>query len=227
MESLMKKRWYGGSAYDALRQCFVQLGFDCTDLPKKVINFTKKVDFLDASIYYDYIQELRQCPGVTAQDFFDKNYIERHNVLHRELMEQRERQRAELMAIRYQQNENQLAKEKEAYEKIAKELSWIDREENGYFIIVPKTIDAFMDEGMMQHNCVYSNRYYARVIAKRSIVVFLRKEENTSFVTIEFDYETFEVSQALGKYNRRIDPELRRYVVKLGKQLYYERHTHQ
>jgi SPP1 family predicted phage head-tail adaptor len=61
-----------------------------------------------------------------------------------------------------------------------------------------------MDEGMMQHNCVYSNRYYARVIAKRSIVVFLRKEENTSFVTIEFDYETFEVSQALGKYNRRI-----------------------
>ena len=112
-------------------------------------------------------------------------------------------------------------------EKIAKELSWIDRKENGYFIIVPKTIDAFMDEGMMQHNCVYSNRYYARVIAKRSIVVFLRKEENTSFVTIEFDYETFEVSQALGKYNKRIDPELRQYVVKLGKQLYYERHTYQ
>ena len=79
----------------------------------------------------------------------------------------------------------------------------------------------------MQHNCVYSNRYYARVIAKRSIVVFMRKEENTSFVTIEYDYETFEVLQALGKYNKRIDPELRRYVVNLGKQLYYERHTHQ
>jgi uncharacterized protein (DUF4415 family) len=55
----------------------------------------------------------------------------------------------------------------------------------------------------------------------------MRKEENTSFVTIEFDYETFEVSQALGKYNKRIDPVLRQYVVKLGKQLYYERHTHQ
>jgi hypothetical protein len=227
MESLMKKMWYDGSAYDALRQCFVQLGFDCTDLAKKLINFTRKVDFLDASIYCDYILELEQCPGVTAQDFFDKNYIERHNILHRELMERNERQRAEMLAIRYQQDENQLAKEKEAYEKIAKELSWIDREENGYFITVPKTIDAFMDEGMMQHNCVYSNRYYARVIVKSSIVVFLRKEENTSFVTIEFDYETFEVLQALGKYNKRIDPELRQYVVKLGKQLYYERHTHQ
>ena len=227
MESLMRKRWYDGSVYDVLTHSFARLGFDNADLGKKLINFTKKVDFLDAGIYYDYIQELRQCPGITAQDFFDKNYIERHNILHEELMERRERQRAELMAIRYQRDENQLAKEKEAYEKIAKELSWIDREENGYFITVPKTIDAFMDEGMMQHNCVYSNRYYARVIAKRSIVVFLRKEENTSFITIEFDYETFEVLQALGKYNKRIDPELRQYVVKLGKQLYYERHTQQ
>ena len=41
---------------------------------------------------------------------------------------------------------------KEEYEKIAKELSWIDRKENGYFITVPKTIDAFMDEGIMQNN---------------------------------------------------------------------------
>jgi hypothetical protein len=227
MESLMKKKRYDGSVYDVLTQSFARLGFEATDLGKKLINFTKKVDFLDAGVYYDYIKELEQFPGVTAQDFFDKNYIERHNILHRELMERYERQRAEMLARRQQLDENQLAKEKEAYEKIAKELSWIDRKENGYFIIVPKTIDAFMDEGMMQHNCVYSNRYYARVIAKRSIVVFMRKEENTSFVTIEFDYETFEVSQALGKYNRRIDPELRRYVVKLGKQLYYERHTHQ
>ncbi len=227
MEALMKKKWYDGSAYDVLARQFAHLGFDCTDLEKKLINFTKKVDFLDAGVYYDYIKELGQCPGVTAQDFFDKNYIERHNILHRELMERYERQRAEMLARRYQQNKNQVNKEKEEYEKIAKELSWIDREENGYFITVPKTIDAFMDEGIMQRNCVYSCRYYARVIAKRSIVVFLRQQKDTSYVTIEFDYETFEVSQALGKYNKRIDPELYDYVVKLGKRLYYERHTHQ
>ena len=118
----MKKKRYDGSAYDVLTQSFARLGFDDTDLGKKLINFTKKVDFLDAGVYYDYIRELSQCPGITAQDFFDKNYIERHNVLHRELMEQRERQRAGLMAIRYQQNKNQLAKEKEAYEKIAPTL---------------------------------------------------------------------------------------------------------
>ena len=229
MEPLMKKKHYDGSVYDVLAQRFAILGFDDADLGKKLINFTKKVDFLDAGVYYDYIKDLAQCPGVTPQDFFDKNYIERHNILHRELMERHERQRAEMLARRHPQDENQIKKEKEKeeYEKIAKELSWIDREDNGYFIIVPKTIDAFMDEGMMQNNCVYSNRYYARVIAKQLIIVFLRKEKNASFVTIAFDYDTFEVSQALGKCNRRIDPELRRYVVKLGKQLYYERHTHQ
>ena len=77
----------------------------------------------------------------------------------------------------------------------------------------------------MQHNCVYGCRYYHRVIEKQSIIVFLRKEENVSFVTIEFDYDTFEVMQALGKYNQRIDPKLYQYVVDLGKRLNYERHT--
>ena len=54
-------------------------------------------------------------------------------------------------------------------------------------------------------------------------VLFLRKEKNTPYVTIEYDYETFEVVQALGKYNRRIDRDLYRYIEYLGKTLYRER----
>lgn len=227
MEALMRNRRYSRSAYSALEDRFLRLGFDCTDLAKKVINFVKKVDFLDAGVYYDYICEVCECPGVTVQDFFDRNYIERHNVLHQARMERWERDRERIRAGLYARDKEQEKKEQEAYEKLAKELSWIDREENGYFVIVPKTIDDFKNEGNMQHNCVYTNRYYARVVAQQSIIVFLRQEKNTAYVTIEFDYETFEVLQALGKYNKRIDPELRRYVAKLGKQLYYEMHTHQ
>ena len=37
--------------------------------------------------------------------------------------------------------------EAEHYAGVAKELSWIDREENGYFIMVPKTIEEFKFEG--------------------------------------------------------------------------------
>ena len=65
--------------------------------------------------------------------------------------------------------------------------------------------------------------YFRRVIRKDSIIVFLRKDKDTPFVTIEFDYETFEVLQAYGKYNTEIDRKLYNYIVDLGKRLHFER----
>ena len=106
--------------------------------------------------------------------------------------------------------------------QVAKELSWIDREENGYFIMVPKTIPDFKYEGDMQHNCVYACGYFERVIKRQSIIVFLREKKDTPYVTIEFDYETFDVLQALGKYNQRLDRRLYQFIVDLGKQLSIE-----
>jgi hypothetical protein len=64
--------------------------------------------------------------------------------------------------------------------------------------------------------------YFYDVIDRRSIIVFLRQEKNTPYVTIEFDYETFEVRQAYRKFNQRIDKELYQYIVDLGKQLKLE-----
>ena len=93
--------------------------------------------------------------------------------------------------------------------------------------MVPKTIDDFKNEGDAQHNCVYGLSYYRKVIDHKSIIVFLRKEKKESYITIEYDYNTFKVLQALGKFNRKIDPDLYQYIVQLGKQLYYEKHTHQ
>ena len=65
------------------------------------------------------------------------------------------------------------------------------------------------------------------VINRYSIIVFLRKEKEKSFITIEYDYETFDVWQALGKYNNPIPQELHEYIVNLGKRLNYEMHSHQ
>ena len=75
-----------------------------------------------------------------------------------------------------------------------------------------------MYEGTMQHNCVYS-----AAINRESIIVFLRKEKDVPYVTIEFDYETFEVLQAHGKYNRALESSLYQYVVGLGRRLCRER----
>ena len=218
LDSVMYKMHYGDSVHDYLERMFARLGLDCADLDRRLMNFVKNVEHFNAAVYFDYLQELNRQPavGLTIQDLFDKNYVERHDALLRERAE-----RSQEISFQQEQKEN------EEYTKAAKDLSWIDREENGYFIIVPKTITDFKVEGAGQHNCVYKLGYYRHVVNHRSIIVFLRQEKTAPYVTIEYDYQTFAVRQALGKYNKRIDPDLYDYVVKLGKQLYYEMHTHQ
>ncbi len=142
---------------------------------------------------------------LTIEDYFDKNYIERHDIILRE------------RAVRCDKETS------EKYIQAAKELSWIDREENGYFIHTPKSIEEFRCEGDVQHICVYSAGYYNKVIRKESIIVFLREMKDVPYVTIEFNYETFKVLQARGKYNRALEPSLYQYVVGLGRRLCRER----
>jgi hypothetical protein len=65
-------------------------------------------------------------------------------------------------------------------------------------------------------------RYFYAVIDRSSIIVFLRQEKDIPYVTIEFDYATFEVLQAYRKFNQNVDDELYRYIVDFGKQLRLE-----
>ena len=85
-----------------------------------------------------------------------------------------------------------------------------------------KSISEFKYEGQLQSNCVYGMEYFLKVIERESIIVFLRKEKKTPFVTIEFEYGSFKVLQALQKYNESIKPELYQYIVNLGKRLKLE-----
>jgi hypothetical protein len=209
MELIMKKRKSDVSIFSALNDIFSTLGFDSSDLMKRLINFLKKVDVFNAAVYYDYITKLANQPDVTIRDFFDKNYIDRHNIIMAE---------RDVYYTRF---------DVEKYKQVAQELSWIDREENGYFIILPKNISDFKYEGTMQHNCVYTNMYCKDVINHLSIIVFLRKEPNTPYVTIEYDHETFDVLQAYGKFNSIINENLRQYIVELGKRLKFEMQSQQ
>ena len=209
VEKIMRVRPWYGSIYSRMERIFKELNFDTSDLMKRIVQFVRKVEFLDTDIYDDYISAIRHQNGITIKDFFDKDYIERHNVL---------------MELRQQKYTLQ---EEKKYSLVAKELSWIDREYNGYYIVVPKNIKAFKEEGDIQHNCVYQLGYYKAVINKRSIIVFLRKDKNLPYVTIEYDYETFEVLQARGKYNQRLDKDLYQCVVDLGKILFFERDSMQ
>lgn len=197
----------GHRIYDIYLWYFNRYNFDLSVLDKKIFAFLRKVidDMgLNRRVYIDYLRNLRFEPNVTIDDVFDKDYVNRHYTM-----------MAEKKVCYSIETENQ-------YRQIAQELSWIDREENGYYITIPKTISEFKYEGHMQHHCVYTMEYFYDVIDRRSIIVFLRQEKNTPYVTIEFDYETFEVRQAYRKFNQRIDKELYQYIVDLGKQLKLE-----
>ena len=202
---LIRRKKYGNSVYSSLEKILKNLNLECSNLDKKVIDFIKKIENFDVGVYSDYINLLSRQAGVTLKDFFDKDYVNRHDVLV------------------FEMNSNCSYQTAKQYEKEAKNLIWIDRKVDEYYIIVPKSIDDFKYEGQFQHNCVYVNAYYEDVIDQRSIIVFLRKEPNMPFVTIEYDYQTFYVNQARGKYNSKLDEDLQQFVVELGKQLRYER----
>jgi hypothetical protein len=205
MEQIVVVRGWRGSLYENMGYIFKRLGFDTTDLMQRLIRFVKKVEVLDVGIYADFVSNMANRHGVKISDFFDKNYIEIHNQM-------------------LQENEfGYTEKEDIDYAVVAKELSWIDREYKGYHIVLPKCIDDFRVEGDVQHICVFHMGYYEDVINKRSVIVFLRKEKDVPYVTIEFDYETFEVLQARGKYNQDLDKELYKNIVDLGKRLHYEK----
>lgn len=203
IEAVMRKRKSGHSIYDVLKDTLARLDLDldCADLEKRLVTFVKKVTPLNPGVYLDYIRELEEGAHVTIQDFFDKDYIGRHEILVR------------------QRNVHVSEEMQQQYIQVAEELSWIDREENGRYVMIPKTIAEFMYEGDIQHNCVYVCKYYKHVINRWSVIVFLREEKHAPFVTIEYEYGSFEVLQALGKYNQEISPELYRYVEELGERL--------
>ena len=218
LEELMRKRsrWgyhkVGYSTYGRLNYQLAELGFDCSKLDEKLIRFLRKQEWFAPGAYEDYVNLLSYQRDVCVEDYFDENYLERHDAI----VEERRKETQDSIAQR-------IKKANEGYIPAAKELSWIDRVENGYFIHVPKSVEEFKKEGDVQHNCVYSAGYYNKVIRKESIIVFLRKEKDVPYVTIEFDYETFEVLQAYGKYNRALENSLYQYIVGLGRRLCRER----
>jgi hypothetical protein len=205
LKSIVTRPKNGISMYHTLTQLFNCHGFDLSVLDKKLIDFLRKTEDFNLAVYVDYIRCIAPNPGITVEDAFDKDYDRRHFDM---MLDNNN--------VYYTSNTSN------DYIKIAQELSWIDREENGYYIVIPKTIPEFKYEGQLQNNCVYGMEYFCKVIARESIIVFLRKEKTEPFVTIEFDYETFEVYQAFKKYNKPVDDELYQYIVDLGKRLKME-----
>lgn len=204
IENIMKKVGKNNSTYENIVELCTVRGFDVSVINKKLVGLIRRDEYFIPAVYRDYISQISRMNDITIDDVFDIDYHDRH------FDYQMEARVYYTMA------------EAKQYKQTAEELSWIDRQENGYYIIIPKTIEDFKFEGHTQHNCVYTMQYYKKVMNKISIIIFLRKKENEPFVTIELDYETCEIKQALGKYNQPLDPDLYSYIENLAKELRFE-----
>ena len=204
LEKLMVVR-YGYSAYEILTDIFKKLHFNVLEIDRRLLEFVNSGIHIDAKVYIGYIRALfYDAITPTVDDFFDKAYEERYKA-------------------EWCRSYNGI--DEIRYKEAAEELSWIDREDNGYFIRIPKTVDEFRFEGDAQHHCVFYMGYFLEVIEKHSVVVFLRKEKNIPYITIEYNYATFDVLQAYKKFNQPVEPEEYEYIVRLGKQLFKDSYS--
>ena len=122
MEMLMKSRYCSMPTYKYLKDVLKKLRLPDTEMDKRLIDFLRKVDHFDVLLYQRYIQLLPECEdAVSISDFFDVDYVERYQKM-------------------AQQRPLYSYGDEIDYKTAAEKLSWIDREENGYFIIVPKSI---------------------------------------------------------------------------------------
>ena len=80
----MRNDKLGYSTYSILKNRVSRLGCDVSDMEKRLVNFLKKTDNFSESVYSDYIRLLANNRDITVNDFFDKNYINRHDILAQE-----------------------------------------------------------------------------------------------------------------------------------------------
>ena len=95
----------------------------------------------------------------------------------------------------------------EKYLKIKETFPKYEFSDENFSIFYPETTEDIVTEGSTLHHCVGS--YLKRIVEGRNIILFLRKNEelNKSLVTVDIipTGDSYEIEQAHGKYNCKID----------------------
>ena len=91
---------------------------------------------------------------------------------------------------------------------------------SGKFFVRPaKNAAEIIEEGRILHHCVGGDGYLNAHAKKESIILFLRKKENTPYITIEME-PTGEIVQWYGAYDKKPDEaKIDRWLNKYVKQL--------
>ena len=102
------------------------------------------------------------------------------------------------------------------FEKVNKIYSY----QSGKLFVRPaKNAAEIIEEGIKLHHCVGGDKYLNAHAKKESIILFLRKDENTPYITIEMD-PTGKIVQWYAAYDEKPDKvKIDRWLNKYVKQL--------
>lgn len=173
--------------------------------PQKCLNFIKRqmkllnknVPYSVIELYTDYISMAKRM-GMDAQDeivYNPKDLKLRHDQLVQEFELRKAEYEAEAMNRKWPKAQAVLDRIKGIY----------DYQGDGWQIITPRTLMDIVDDAHQLHHCAgASDRYYERIQTEETYILFLRKDPEKSWYTLEVE-PGGTVRQKRSEYNRQPD----------------------
>ena len=167
--------------------------------------------------YIDYLHDCRTLGVDLTQksNFMPRNLMEAHDNYTREILQIEELRREEERRQQSLREKRAAGERNRSYKKLRKAIMRkYTFAADGMMIYVPRKLEELVDEGIAMHNCV--GTYVDRVAAGRTIVVFIRSQENPGerIGTMEISKDGTCIVQARAKYNRDLPPEAAAFVQK-------------
>ena len=147
----------------------------------------------------DYIKMLK----TFKKDIRNPHYIcpenlrKAHNVYVRKIQALEERRRREADIKRQEEEALKEQKDREKFVKLKSKFFGLVISDGEIDVRVLESVDEYIEEGMTQHICVGTARYYA----KSNTLVLSARIDGNRIETVEVSLDTFEVVQCHGKYN--------------------------
>lgn len=150
----------------------------------KLANYLEKQD---ETLYYyqDYKRLCKELDKNMKDDYwaYPSNLRERHNLLVEQVRNKRE---YELLLKKQQENERQRNISLNI-EKIAKLNDYNNKSIDGFSIYIPSTVKDIQHQADVLNQCLISCNYPKKMANQKSILVFIKKEDNP-IATAEIDY---------------------------------------
>lgn len=100
-------------------------------------------------------------------------------------------------------------------EELHKEWSQHAYENDEYKVVIPKSVQEFLDESQQQDNCLFS--MVDEILRGECIVLFMRRKMELGKSLVTFEIRGNSIVQAKRRFNRAIEPKDREFLLEFAK----------